>query len=231
MPNFQKLSPSLHIISVILVLAGGSFGCVTSGPHSPTPPAITSPPTQEELQARVKVEYDEFRGITTYTGATFTLEESPQYPRKGAFILFGGIIKPNYALLRAEKAKPSSITEFQIVIRDLHRSKSPLYFSAWDSHGVKLDLVAIDDGNSSTETIAINVLRQYLETYKNTGIRFKVVGKRGEQIFFLPAINIKAFLAKVTQNPKSLPGPIPEEPPSEKLPESVPGHLSFPQTI
>lgn len=195
---FQLLSPRLHRISVTLVFALGFFGCAKSITHTSTPSKITNPPTQPEwlpgddrLSEQVNVEYDEFKGATIYTGPRVILEEEPPSAI-------------NRAYLRALKHKSLSFTFFQIYLSDDYHSEDwRLYHSAWDSHGTKLDLTVIERNVRSCngtfciyqENIGIDITRQYLETHQNAGIRFKVGGKRGDQIFFFPSKQIKVFLS------------------------------------
>ena len=77
------------------------------------------------------------------------------------------------------------------------------YNSAYDSNGNSLDTTKIsqDVGSCSTsgcshfEHLGLNVTREYLEKNQDSGIRFKVSGKAGEEVFSIPSAYIKAFLS------------------------------------
>jgi hypothetical protein len=77
------------------------------------------------------------------------------------------------------------------------------YHSAYDSNGnslkVNVILREVKSCNSTwcsyIEHLGLDVSRDYLEKNQETGIRFKIVGKAGEEVFFIPSGYIKAFLA------------------------------------
>lgn len=129
------------------------------------------------------VKYDEFEKTTKYTGPNASGNEI------------------DYLLIRGWKRK-SGIISYQIYVSDYYPLNWHFYNRAFDSNGELLDMVTIDREVESChsycsyrETIGLTVTRNYLEKAKNTGIRFKLSGKSGEDaIFSIPAAYIKGFL-------------------------------------
>jgi hypothetical protein len=150
--------------------------------QTPAPTAKVEPP-QVDLRSTIKVRYDEFEKLTEYKGANVAT---------GLDVVF----------LRAWKPDKSPMV-MQIYVMDYYRDEWRFYHSAWDSDGVKLDTTQISrdvgvcsrySGCSHYEHIGLNVTRDYLEKHRRTGVRFKLSGKAGEEVFSIPAAHIDAFL-------------------------------------
>jgi hypothetical protein len=141
---------------------------------------------QADLRATIEVKYDEFKKVTNYTGANVASD-------------------PDRVFLRAWKPDGSSAT-FQIYVMDFYSGQWRFYNSVLDSNGTKLDLTLIsrDIGSCSRqaectryEHVGINITRAYLEKHRQSGIRFKLSGLAGEEVFSVPAAHINAFLEVV----------------------------------
>jgi hypothetical protein len=149
---------------------------VTPLPTKPDAPQV-------DLRSTIQVKYDEFKKLTKYEGSNVA---------SGSDVVF----------LRAWKPDKSSII-FQIYVMDYYDGEWRFYHSAWDSDGTSLDTTQISrdvgscsrySGCSHYEHMGINVTRDYLEKHRRSGIRFKLSGKAGEEIFSIPAAHIDAFL-------------------------------------
>lgn len=145
------------------------------------------PSNQGQVMGKVTKKYDEFKRTTQYTGPS----------------LAEGTL--DYVSLRAFAFENPPNTIYQIYVSDYYNGNWKFYDYAYDSDGNKLDFVRIDRrvsgcssyGCSHTEDFALNVSRKYLQDRASTGIRFKVSGKGGEEIFFIPASYINGFLQVV----------------------------------
>lgn len=106
--------------------------------------------------------------------------------------------------IRAWKEDHETVVRYQIYVMDYYdNSRWRFYNSAWDSNGNRLSttVIARDVGSCSRyggcshiEHVGVNVSRKYLEKNKESGVRFKLSGKAGEEVFFIPPGYIKAFL-------------------------------------
>ena len=71
---------------------------------------------------------------------------------------------------------------------------------ACDANGNRFRFNEIDHEVTSSawtkETFAVDLSREYLDIAKSSGLDIKVIGKRGEKIFVLPAFYIEGFLKK-----------------------------------
>jgi hypothetical protein len=157
-------------------LALALVGCA-----APRPPVDYSDPAQ--VSARIKMERDDFKKLTNISA-----------PSVAPHVL-------DALFLRAWKFDSGS-TNYQIYVRSYYSGEWRFYNSAYDSNGVRMDVVPISRdvgtcgryGCSHEEHLGLNVTRAYLESHKSDGIRFKVSGKAGEEIFFVPGGYIQAFL-------------------------------------
>lgn len=142
--------------------------------------------TATDWQARVKTKYDEFKKVTTYEG---------------------GEISRSYVdamFLRAWRydSKRDEVV-YQIYVADYYNGEWRFYDEAWDSNGKRLDTTLIarkvgsctSSGCNHFEHVGVNVTKAYLEQAQAEGVRFKLSGRSGEQVFFLPPAYIGAFLA------------------------------------
>lgn len=135
----------------------------------------------------INVKYDEFKKMTTYTGPNISS-------------IYG-----NQLFIRSWKTDLTGSTAYQIYVQDHYSGDWRFYNSANDSNGIELDtkLLAREVGYcsqygcSKDETLGLKISREYLEKNQETGIRFKVSGKAGEAVFFIPAGYIKGFLSSV----------------------------------
>lgn len=142
----------------------------------------------QSIRSEIKVERDDFKKLTNFQG-----------PNASGNIL-------DNVLLRAWKFDRTGTTSYQIYVADYYTREWRFYDSAYDSRGTRLDATLISRDVSSCsrygcgfqEHIGINVSRQYLEENKATGIRFKISGKAGEEIFYIPSAYVKAFLLATT---------------------------------
>lgn len=139
-----------------------------------------------ETSSRVKIERDEFKKVITFTGPDIA-----------------GFFDAVY--IRAWKFINTSNFEYQIYVMDQYDGDWRFYNSAYDSSGNRLDtlLISREVGSCSTyscshyEHIGINVSKEYLDNHLSNGIKFKVSGNAGEQVFYIPGAYIEGFLSKV----------------------------------
>lgn len=153
-------------------------------PPTQTPvPIVKVEPLPVDLRSTIKVSYDEFKKLTKYEGSNVAT---------GSDVVF----------LRAGKSDKSPMV-IQIYVMDYYNDEWRFYHSAWDSDGIKLDTTQISrdvgscsrySGCSHYEHLGLNVTREYLEKHRRTGVRFKLSGKAGEEVFSIPAAHIDAFL-------------------------------------
>jgi len=145
---------------------------------------------QGSVIKNIKVEYDNFKKTTNITAPNITKKKWGQVRRDQLF-------------LRAFKNDKTKNILYQIYVADYYEGDWRFYNSAHDSNGNRLNLTKIDrktisctvDVCSHKEHIALNVTIKYLEANSNSGISFKVSGKAGEEVFFIPSAYIKAFLS------------------------------------
>lgn len=141
----------------------------------------------QAVSEAITIEYDNFKKVTKYVGpdaADNVYEE-----------LF----------LRAEKPEVGGVVQYQVYAMTITRGGVRSYDSAYDSNGNKLDMVIVSRDLhlcgpmycNYQERLVLNVSESYLESNKNFGMNFKLIGKNGEAILFLPSGYIKAFLETV----------------------------------
>lgn len=164
------------ILSLVVTLFG-LMACVA-------PPRIDVADPQA-VSAAISVQRDDFKKITNYKG-----------PNASSDIL-------DLVFLRAWKTDATGSVTYQIYVMDHYYTDWRFYSSAYDSNGNSLDTTLISRnvgscsqyGCSHDEHLGLNVSQAYLENNQDNGIRFKVSGKAGEEIFFIPGGYIKAFLS------------------------------------
>jgi len=140
----------------------------------------------EATKSRVNIELDEFKKEVKYRGPDIN---------KSFDTVF----------IRAWKHIDINQITYQIYARDIYRGDWHFYDSAYDDDGNKLDTTLISRdvvscglyGCTYSEDLGINITRGYLSLHTASGIRFKISGTAGEQIFFIPGGYIKGFLAAV----------------------------------
>jgi hypothetical protein len=169
----------------LLLLAGVCFfiGCVIPGQQT------VNWQDSKSITNAIKVEYDEFKKTTKYTG--------PYHPNR---LLASNIF------IRAWKTDddPSKV-RCQIYVDAYYRGDWRFYDHAYDSDGNRLDVTLIDrsviscSGGtcSHSEDIGVNVDIGYLKKHASSGIRFKVVGRGGEEVFVVPSPYINAFIERL----------------------------------
>ena len=110
-------------------------------------------------------------------------------------------------MLRAFKSDKSGELIFQVFMHDSYSGQWRFYDSAYDSNGNKLDFKSIRrnvvhcgsiGGCSYSEDMSVLVTEEYLQANAESGIRFKITGKSGEEIFEINPFYIKAFLRKIS---------------------------------
>lgn len=154
---------------------------------NPVPVVVTYPVTEI---------YDEFKKITSYSGVMLKVKGD-----KTDMTDLYDLIK-SYSLIRAWKFSDNSIA-YQFYISSVFRGDWRFYNSTWDSNGNSLDTtqinrdVSCNGGCTFFETVGANITREYLQNVKDTGIKLKISGSAGEEIFQIPADYIKAILAAV----------------------------------
>lgn len=155
-----------------------------------TPPMNWNDP--QEISSKINVQYDNFKKVTEFTGPIVRLEYS------------------GYFFIRAWKYDNDNEITYQIYVKDRYADDWRYYDSAYDSDGNIIDVTLIaqkvdscyDWGCMLEEHIGLNVDKSYLEKHIESGLRFKVSGKAGENIFYLTGSYIKAFLEVVKTNNK-----------------------------
>jgi hypothetical protein len=141
----------------------------------------------QSVASAISIQRDDFKKLTKYDGPDVMVDDAD-----GVFI-------------RAWKEDATKIVEYQIYVRIFYVDNWRLYKTAYDSDGNRLDVTVIarniescgGHGCSREEHLGINIPREYLEKKQETGIRFQVSGKGGDEVFFIPGAYIKAFLSIV----------------------------------
>lgn len=144
-------------------------------------PAV-NPNDAKAVTRSITAKRDDFRKRTYYTG-----------PIASSY--------PDALLIRAEKTDTGRIS-YQIYVESAYYGDWRLYNSVYDSNGTNLNMTVISrevracssSNCSLKESFSIDVTQKYLEDNQFDGIRFKAIGKKGEQIFFIPSEYIRAFL-------------------------------------
>ncbi|MBS3955337.1 MAG: hypothetical protein KGZ88_20510 [Methylomicrobium sp.] len=164
--------------------------CGTTVPKPVTQSVVPAPKPkldlndQEAVTAEISVQRDDFKKVINYKGPNASDKYGDQ------------------VFLRAWKLDAGSIA-YQIYVLDYYDGEWRYYDSAYDSNGVALDTTVISRAVSlcsayscsHNEHLGLNVSQGYLEKNQQSGIRFKIIGKAGEDIFFIPSGYIKAFLS------------------------------------
>ena len=145
-----------------------------------------------EIAQAITVEHDEFEKITTYKGPKYEVNPDESFPALRTFLF-----------LRAWKPDSLPVVTYHIYVRACYRSVDwRFYEQAYDSDGKRLDTTVIDRDVVDcsgyrcyyAEHVGININKEYLENHANTGIRFKLAGRAGEEVFIVPPTYIMAFL-------------------------------------
>lgn len=110
--------------------------------------------------------------------------------------------------LRAWKAPGDDKFVYQIYVADQLFDDWKFYRSAYDSDGNQFKFVPITRKVSGCgrggcylyEHVGLMVSEDYLRSHVSTGIDFKLIGKAGEQSFFIHPDYIKQFLDKIPQS-------------------------------
>ena len=161
------------VVSVLILSACASY----LAPH-------TNPNDPQAVVRAISVKRDDFKKITNYTG-----------PNAASF--------SDALFIRAVKTDAGSMT-YQIYVMHTYSGEWRFYNSTYDSKGTPLDTTLISRdvitcagsyGCTHQEHLGLNVSREYLEQNQQLGIRFKVSGRAGEEVFFIPPAYIRAFLA------------------------------------
>jgi hypothetical protein len=152
---------------------------------------VTTRPTinlndPQAMRGAIEIKRDEFKKITNFTGPNATAG-------------YGDL-----AIIHAWKYDTTGDMDYQIYIRDLYDQGTwRNYFTAFDSNGKQLKIRQISRDVLSCsrsycsfwEHIGIDVTREYLEQHRNSGIRLKLSGQVGEEIFYFPGAYIEAILS------------------------------------
>lgn len=140
----------------------------------------------QAVSASTTVKHDNFKKITIYVGPNALSD--PVYDN---------------VFLRASKIQSTGEILYQIYVKDYYSGSWRFYNSAYDSNGNRLETNVIgrevgsctSNGCSHEEHLGLKVSREYLEKSQDSGINFKISGKAGEEIFFIPGAYIKGFLS------------------------------------
>lgn len=137
---------------------------------------------------------DEYKKNIKYDGPDYTVSEGP----------FGSDMTTTH--LRAFKFDNNLGVTYQIYVERHYEGNWIFYKDAYDIDGLELDVIAINRQVISCpsncvlkEDILIKVSPWYLQSHEDTGIKFKIIGKRGGKEIFVPGAYIKVFLSVVTE--------------------------------
>ena len=139
----------------------------------------------QAVSGAISITRDDFKKVTNYKGPNASQNFFDE------------------VFIRAWKTDATGIITYQIYVVDYYNGDWRFYNSAHDSNGNSLNTTQISRhvgscnryGCSHEEHLGLNVTREYLEKNQYSGIRFKVSGKAGEEIFFMPGGYINAFLS------------------------------------
>ncbi|WP_162860593.1 hypothetical protein [Pseudothauera hydrothermalis] len=139
----------------------------------------------QAVAGAISVQRDDFKKVTKYEGPN------------AADNVFDKLF------IRAWKIDGTEDVGYQIYVMDYYNGDWRFYNSAYDSNGnsLKTTLISRDVGScnrygcSHYEHVGLNVSREYLAKNQDSSIRFKISGKAGEEVFFIPGAYIKAFLS------------------------------------
>lgn len=169
----RNLSRTLAVASALVLCA-----CVTTGNTINLNDA-------QSVRTAIEIKRDGFQKMTTFVGPNATRS-------------YGDLLT-----IRAWKIDGSTDVNFQIYVRDLYdESNWRNYFTAYDSDGKAISLTPVSSNVlgctrsycTYMEHVGLNVTREYLEKKRETGLRFKLTGQAGEQVFSLPGGYISAIL-------------------------------------
>jgi len=171
----MKLTMACFIYTLLIVA-----GCAT---HAPM---IDWNDTQI-IFTHISVTTDNSKELTTYQGPWYNEKEIGGY------------------LLRAWKYAKDENATYQIYIKDHYSDDSGFFGSAYDQDHNKLMTVTISRENDLCierscwlhHPLGINVDKEYLKKYKESGISIELFDKTGDTDFFIPPAYIKALLDKV----------------------------------
>ncbi|MBW2740642.1 MAG: hypothetical protein JRE64_17775 [Deltaproteobacteria bacterium] len=174
---YKKKKMRKYIISAIFIII---FMILTSCVTKPT----INWNNPQEIISRINVEYDGFEKVTKFTGPYFKLDYD------------------SYVFIRAWKFDINNKLSYQIYVKDRYYGDWKYYNTSYDSNGNRMDFTLIHrdvdscggSGCHLIEHIGLNVDENYLKKHIKSGIYFKISGKAGEQIFYLPGSYINAFL-------------------------------------
>lgn len=111
--------------------------------------------------------------------------------------------------LHASRNELQGTANYYIQVSHRDAGKVGSYYEAYDSNGTNLNLHTQDrkrfmcdkpsmmDWCVNVEKITLEVTKKYLEDNQDVGIRYKVTGKGGEFIDFIPPVFIKGFLKRL----------------------------------
>lgn len=170
------IKKSLSSVAVALLLAA----CASSPPVAQKQVSL-----KQYVIESTTVQRDEFKKQLIYRG--------PNTFRSGYIQVF----------IRAWKFEKDNSTRYQIYVSDYYDTAWRFYNSAYDSNGNQLDMTPISkevigcsrySGCTYNETVGINVTKDYLQNNLESGIRFQISGKAGDNVFYVPGNYIKGFL-------------------------------------
>ncbi len=179
------------VISAFSILLSGCF----APPLQPTPPP---PPKIDlnnpiEIKNKVSIKNDNFEKTVTYQGPDIDIDISET--------------EVQTINLRSKTSLKTGNKLFQIYTSNIYEGSWRFYDKAYSSEGDKLEITLISKNVDCykhrclyIEVIGVNITRDYLEKHSETGIKYKVSGKYGSSIFFVPAAYIKGFLSAVPNN-------------------------------
>lgn len=144
------------------------------------------------ISAQIQVEYDQYQKMTRYIGPSGNV--------------FPGATYANNSFLRATK-KGSEIISVQVYIVDQYLNGWRFYDRAFSISGKRFAVTRIDrdvtcggiGGCSYEEHLGVSIEVTDLEAALDEGLRFKIVGKGGEQEYQLTPEYVRAFYLKLTQ--------------------------------
>jgi hypothetical protein len=145
------------------------------------------PVAPTEVRATVKIERDDFKKMTRYTGSDLSSSSDA-------------------VLIRAWKNDGATMV-YQIYVADFYSGPWRFYTQGFDSDGKRYATTLIDRevrsctryGCSHVETIGLNVDRKYLEGKRVTGVTLKLSGRAGEEVFYIPPLYLSTFLDQVPE--------------------------------
>jgi hypothetical protein len=157
----------------------------TASPAPESKPANPPAVQPKKLRSKIEKKYDEFKKVTDYY--TPSIEKG-----------YGEVY------LHAMKSDEGPVT-YRIYVDDVYTDNWKFLVSGWDSDGNSLDVREISRGLLSCtrilcfheEKVSIMLTKEYLEKYRSKGLRFKLTGKGGEDVFTIPAAHVDSLLEVV----------------------------------